>query len=79
MTFAELVTLLVDFIRSLVTILIGIGLVIFFWGIVMFIYKSGSSKAHTYGRDMIVWGLITMFVMVSVWGILRLAQTSFFP
>ena len=79
MTFAELVDLFVDLIRSAVTVLIGLGLVIFLWGVVMFIYKSGSPKAHTYGREMLVWGLIAMFVMVSVWGILGLAQTSFFP
>ena len=79
MTFAELVTTLVDFIRSAVSLLIGIGLVIFLWGIVKYIYQSGNSKAHTYGRDMMVWGLVAMFVMVSVWGILGLAQSAFFP
>ncbi len=79
MTFAGLVTTLVDFIRSTVSVLIGIGLVIFLWGIVKYIYQSASPKAHGYGRDMMVWGLVAMFVMVSVWGILGMAQTAFLP
>lgn len=79
MTFAELVTLITDLIRTLVSVLIGVGLVIFLWGIVKYIYQSANTKARGYGRDMMVWGLVALFVMVSVWGILGMAQTAFLP
>ena len=55
---------------GVIPILIGIGLIVFFWGLVQYIYKP---EAET-GRRIMVAGLVGLFVMVSVWGIIRLAQ-----
>ncbi len=79
MTFAGLVDSFTDLINGLVGLLVGVAMIIFLWGIVKYIYQSASPKARGYGRDMMVWGLVAMFVMVSVWGILGMAQTAFLP
>ena len=79
MTFESLVDSFTDLINGLVGLLVGVAMIIFFIGVVKYIYRAPNPKAQKYGRDMIVWGLLAIFVMVSVWGILRLARESFFP
>lgn len=79
MTFASLVDSLINLINGLVGLLVGAGMIIFFIGVIKYIYRAPNPKAQKYGRDMIVWGLLAMFVMVSVWGILRLVRESLFP
>ena len=79
MTFAGLVDSFTDLINGLVGLLVGVAMIIFFIGVIKYIYRAPNPKAQRYGRDMIVWGLLAIFVMVSVWGILRLARESFFP
>ncbi|OHA91952.1 MAG: hypothetical protein A2723_00400 [Candidatus Zambryskibacteria bacterium RIFCSPHIGHO2_01_FULL_52_18] len=65
--FLDLVLLLVPLVASL-------ALLAFFWGLAKFIYNvSGDEKAVGEGKNLMKWGLIALFVMVSVWGILRFA------
>lgn len=58
----------------LTPIVFSIALLFFFWGLATFIYKSGDDQEK--GKNRMLWGLIALFVMFSVWGILRFAQES---
>lgn len=58
-------------IENLVIILMVAALLVFFWGLVKFISKAGDEKAVGEGRNLMVWGLISIFVMVSIWGLVR--------
>lgn len=58
-------------------ILAGAAVLIFMWGLAKFIFKIGSSeKAVEEGRNIMVWGLIALFVMTSVWGIIFFFQNE---
>jgi len=50
-------------------IVVAIGLLAFFWGIVKFIF--GGEEAKKEGQTLMIWGLVALFVMVSVWGLVR--------
>lgn len=50
-------------------IVVAIALLVFFWGIVKMI--MGGAKGVEDGKQMMIWGLVALFVMVSVWGIVR--------
>jgi hypothetical protein len=63
-------------VNTLIPLLIAVALVVFFWGLVRYIWNSSSEGAKS-GRDLMIWGLIALFVMVSVWGIISLAQGAF--
>ena len=57
--------------------LLTLAVVAFFWGIVQFIFnaRQGSEgKGIQKGKQFIVWGLIGIFVMFSIWGIIQFAQ-----
>jgi hypothetical protein len=68
------VTCLLD--RSVVPLLFGIALVVFLWGAVKFIQASESSEKEE-GRQFMLWGVIALTVMVSVWGLVSIFGTTF--
>ncbi len=52
-------------------IVVAIALLVFFWGLVKFIFSAAGDEAHKAGQNLMVWGLVALFVMVAVWGLVR--------
>jgi hypothetical protein len=73
---ANLIGAIARLVGALVPILITLALVVFFWGLVRYLWGSGGKTDHAAGKQMMLWGIISLFVMVSVWGIVRLAQDA---
>lgn len=63
-------------IATLLPIVVALGLLAFFWGLVKFIFSAGDESAKDAGKRIMVWGLIALFVMVSVWGLVTFMQES---
>jgi len=62
---------------TLAVILIGVALIVFFWGLVKFIIRpGGDEKAVEGGKRLMIWGVVALFVMLSVWGIVGLVQRN---
>ena len=76
-TFSDIVKLFIDLIDFTLPFLVALALLAFFKGLVAFIAKSGDAKNHEEGRDLMVWGLVGLFAMISVFGILRLLLDDF--
>jgi hypothetical protein len=68
-----------NIVTALVALLLGLATVAFFYGIVQYIWalRDGNGEKAKNGRSFMVWGLIALFVMVSVWGIIKYAQGVF--
>lgn len=64
-------------INPLIPVLIGVGLIIFFWGIIQFVLNADSEEKRSTGKQHMMWGIIGIFIMVSVWGIIYLLQDFF--
>src|SRR5665213_159213 len=77
-TFASAIQSLIGLINLLISVLSALAIVVFFIGLVRYIKDSSDSKAHTEGRERIIWSLIALFVLFSVWGILALMSIAFF-
>ena len=58
-------------------IVVAIGLLAFFWGLVKFIFAAGSEDAKEDGKRLMIWGIVALFVMVSVWGLVRFVGNAF--
>ena len=65
-----------DILRALVPFLIGIGLVIFLFGVLRYIAKGGSESDRANARQLMLWGIIILFVMTSVWGLVNVIVTT---
>jgi hypothetical protein len=57
-----------------IPLLIGVALLVFVWGVVMFMV-SNDDRARGEGKRRMVWGVIGLFVIVSVWGLVALLGT----
>ncbi|HEY5382993.1 MAG TPA: hypothetical protein VIJ88_00315 [Candidatus Paceibacterota bacterium] len=77
-SFCTIVLSIVSLINLTVGVLLALAVVVFFWGLVRFISESGDAHGHTEGKERIIWSLIAIFVLVSVWGILALMSVAFF-
>ncbi len=71
-SFADVVAYVIGTINSIVVVLSGLALLLFLWGAFKYVYTAGAKK----NRKAIIWSLIALFVLFSIWGILRLACTS---
>ena len=63
-----------NILNSLIPLMIALALVGFFCGLVQYIINQGDN--HDKGKSVMIAGLVALFVMVSVWGIIRLAQNT---
>ncbi len=56
----------------LVTIVIAIGLLTFLWGVVGYITAGADEEKRGQARNLMIYGIIGLFVMVAVWGLVYL-------
>ena len=70
--FSNLVSDILKIFDTALPVLVALALVLFMIGVVRYIYSAGEHK----NRELIVWSLVALFVLVSVWGILRLLLSS---
>lgn len=71
--FAGLVRLVIEYINLIIPVLVTLAIVLLFIGIVRYIKNRGSADIRTN----IVWSLVALFVLFSVWGILRILDNTF--
>ncbi len=74
---SKLIGAIAAVIGTLVPILVTLGLVVFLWGLVKYLWGHGGKADIDGAKKLMKWGLLTLFVMVSVWGIIDLMQAAF--
>jgi hypothetical protein len=78
-TINGIVSRITDILNLIIPIIFAIATIVFFWGIVLFITSGGDEEKRKEGRAYIIYGLIGLFVMVAVWGIVNVFIGFFFP
>ena len=77
-SFGSLVnTFISGVLNPLVYLFVGAGVVYFLAGVLKYMRKASDDKEHEEGRKMMLYGIIALFVMVSVWGLVRVLQGTF--
>lgn len=49
-----------------------LALAAFFWGLVKFINNAADTEAHAKGKHLMVWGIVSFLVLVTLWAIVSL-------
>lgn len=70
------IDMLTSFVTAIVPLLVGCAIIVFFWGVIKFIAHADDEKAVAEGKQLIIWGLIGIFVIVSLWSIVGYVQSS---
>jgi len=63
---------------SIIPLLISVALIVFIIGVVRFIANGDNEEKRKEGRQFIIWGIVGLFVIVSVWGLVSVLQNTFF-
>ena len=58
-------------------IVVALALLGFFWGLAIYIFNAGDEKKKSEGRNIMIWGVLALFVMLSVFGIIGVLQSTF--
>ncbi|XKT74181.1 MAG: hypothetical protein ACJKTH_02370 [Patescibacteria group bacterium UBA2163] len=66
-------------INPLIGLLMALAVVYFLWGAAQLVLNGGSEEGRKKGKDALLWGLIGLFIMVAVFGILRVVVGTFVP
>ena len=56
----------------LIPLVVTIAVILFFWGLAVFILNAGDPEKRAEGRNIMIWGIVALFVIVAVWGLVGL-------
>jgi hypothetical protein len=65
-------TPIIDFLDTLFPLLIGIAMIVFFWGVIKYLYAGPNEDLKKSSKRVLVAGIIGLFVVVSLGGIVKL-------
>jgi hypothetical protein len=67
----------IDFVQYiLIPFIMILGMLTFLWGVLKFIKGAGEPTAREEGRQFMVWGIVGLAVMASVWGLVRILTNT---
>lgn len=78
-SFEGILNWVISIMNKLVYVIIALALVAFLYGILKLAFIDGTKpEAREQARKFMFWGIISLFVMVSTWGLVRVLQYTFF-
>jgi len=62
---------------SVIPLIFAVAVLSFVWGVVQFVINNGEEAKREKGRQFMIWGIIALAVMISVWGLVRILGSTF--
>ncbi len=71
---ADVGSLIINIINNIIVpVLFALAFIVFLWGAFLtFIVGANSDDTKEKGKNLMLWGLIGFFVMVSIWGLVNI-------
>ncbi len=76
--FKCVVSFFTNSINLLIPLIIGVAVLLFIFGLLKYMSAGGDSDAVKEARNYIIFGIIALFVMISVWGLVHILVNTFF-
>lgn len=64
-------------IKSVVPFLFSLATAAFIWGIIQYFLNPDNEEKRKAGKSYMIWGLIALFVMISMWGLVGVFSDTF--
>lgn len=74
----ELIGEFLDLINPILTLLTGLAVMYFIFGIVKYIKNAGDAKAAGEGKSIMLYGVFALFILFSFWGIVQFIHSDIF-
>ena len=68
-------TTIATLMKTAMPLIISLAVIFFVWSLVQFMLKEGEDKAAA--KTSMIWGIIILFAMVSVWGLVNVLDQTF--
>jgi len=76
-TINDIVGTIGGIIQAITPIVVALALLYFFWGLAKYILAAGDEGSKQEGKGIMIWGIIALFVMVAVWGLVQVLVETF--
>lgn len=63
--------------KSVIPLIFAMAVAMFVWGVVQYVINSSEEAKKEKGRQFMIWGIIALVVMVSVWGLVSIVAKTF--
>ncbi len=74
-TIRNMATAIRNIVDILIPVVFGLGVLAFFWGLVKYLFGSDHDKEQA--KKTMLWGVVAIFVMSAIWGLVRFLGTTF--
>ena len=75
-TIEDVLVKIQDIVEAVIPIIFGLAFVVFLWGMYKYI-SAAEEGGKEEGRNLIIYSIIGLFVMVSVWGLVKVLDETF--
>jgi uncharacterized membrane protein len=69
--FTDLLAQAQAFVNAAIPFVFALAFLFFLWGVALFIFSAGNEDAKDRGKRIMIWGIVALFVMVAVWGLVN--------
>ncbi len=73
---SELAPLVGSYINQIYYLLLAVAMITLVVGVFKFVANAGNEQGRKAGRQVILWGVIGIFVITSIWGIVNILQNT---
>ncbi len=63
--------------KSIIPLLFAVAILVFIYGVVKYMVESDDEAKREESRKFMLWGIIALFVMISVWGLVGVLRDTF--
>jgi len=77
MTLTDIINMFIGIGLTIIPFLASIALLVFVWGVARFIRASGDEKAVKESKNLLIWGVVGLFVLFTIWGIISFLKNEF--
>jgi len=57
-----------------IPVVVSLAILLFLWGLAKYIFRTDTVEGKEAAKSIMVWGIVTIFVMVALWGFVNLLQ-----
>ena len=76
-TFEGVLGRITSLVNSVIPFIVGLTVFVIIWGIFLYVAKAGEEEKRAQARQFILWGVIGVFFMLSIWGFINILLNSF--
>lgn len=76
-TIGDILTKIKALLDQIIPILMVLATIVFLYGIITYITSGGDEEKKADAKWYMIWGLIGLFVMIAIWGLVKVLFTTF--